>query len=908
MTPRGRIATLGVAVTCAVGTTAVVAVAGPTVAAAAAPPIGWNALRSGTTSDLNAVSFTDSLHGHAVGAGGIILATADGGGNWTRQYACAASTPCLPASRDRITNSLLAVSFVDAFHGWATGTGGTILATADGGATWTPQLACQETSAAVVRQYCKQLSADRVTADLHGVSFVDASHGWAVGAKETILATSDGGQTWVQQIACLWGPADAGIGRPCPARPDSSPPQDLRSVSFIDDSYGMVVGKGGFAVATADGGQAWTRILNRGELTLHSVTEVVRGYPNAPGMDPSMRSSTRMDTAHAVGMGGSLLISGGKGAYWYGTPGEDQFISQPPASEEDLNGVAFCDRLNGVAVGDDGTIERTTDEGVAWHIEPSGTSVSLRGVSLPDANDAFVVGNAGVILALHTAPIGLAVIGVSTHQLSTGGGLPVTITGKGFTAADEVSFGKAWAAGFSVDSDGQITAVPPPLPAGSVHVAVSARGMTSQEGDANLLHIFSPGGGAWTSVASCPTSCDGSAVRLRDGRVLVVGGHPTPDAYTDIQPTDAGAIFDPRTSTWTAIAPMHVARMEQSATLLADGRVLVAGGWSPPGQESLTANAEIYDPATGRWTLTGPMSYLRYNFSMVLLPNGRVLAAGGGLNHYMVDNANSAELFDPRTGRWSPTGSMHVDRAQNTLLLLRTGKVLTVGSNDNDPSAELYDPATGRWTPTGSMVGTPRTDVTATLLADGQVLVSGGRYVPPYPGRAPTVYPFAEVYDPTTGAWQPTGPMVVPRYEHEGVALPDGRVVVVGGAERTFRYCPPCDPLSDVEIYDPISGSWSQVTPAPDAESSPVAVLLGDGSVLVTGADGATAVFHPGQTPAEAAMRRPAWLAPVIGAALAIVLATGVVLALLIRRRRRPPNSRPPRATLPRHRPAVGAR
>lgn len=875
--------------------------------AAAAAPIGWNSLHSGTRADLNAVSFSDVRHGHAVGSDGTILATADSGTTWTRQYACAASTPCLSSSRDHLGDTLLSVSFVDASHGWATGSGGTILATADGGATWTPQLACQETSAAVVRQYCNQLSADRVTVDLHGVSFVDATHGWAVGDKETILATTDGGRIWVQQIACLWGPTGSGIDRPCPARPDDLLPQELRSVSFVDDSYGMAVGSDGFAVATADGGQAWTRVTGSGALTLQSVSEVVRGDPDPTEQVATKQSSTRMDTAHAVGLGGTLEVSGPKGVYWYGTPGEDRFSSQPPASEADLNAVAFCDRLNGVAVGANGTIERTTDEGAAWHTEPSGTPASLHGVALPDANDAFVVGDGGVILALHTQPVGLAVTAVSSRQLSTGGGMPITITGKGFTAADEVSFGKAWAAGFSVDSDHQITAVPPPLPRGRLHITVSSRGMTTVESEADLVSMVPPGGGTWTTLGSCPAGCDGSVVRLRDGRVLAAGGHPTPDAYTETQPTTAAAIFDPRTNSWIATAPMHIPRMEQTAVLLADGRVLVAGGLGHNDSSSVdgTASAEIYDPATGHWTMTGSMVQVRWNFASLLLPNGIVLVAGGGVNHYGVDNANSAEVYDPHTGRWRATGAMSNDRAQNALLLLRDGKVLTVGSLDNDASAELYDPATGRWTPTGTMVGTARADVTATQLADGRVLVSGGRYVPPYSGRAPTVYPFAEIYDPTTGSWRPTGPMVVPRYDHDAVALPDGRVVVVGGAERTFRYCPPCDPLSDVEIYDPISGSWSQVIPAPHEESSPNATLLADGSVLVTGADGATDVFRPEPTPAEAAANSTGWVIPLIAAVLAILLATTGVVVLVAGRRRRPPPGRPPRPAPLRERPTV---
>ena len=873
---------------------------------AAADSGAWSAQSSGTTADLLAVSFPDAAHGHAVGSGGTILATADAGRHWAPQYACALSSPCLASSRDLVTRRLLAVDFVDALHGWAAGDAGTILATTDGGRTWTSQLACAETSIEVVRQYCNPLSADHVTVGLHGLSFVDPLHGWAVGGKETILVTADGGRNWVEQIACLWDEPFGGVTRPCPPRPGDDTPRDFLAVSFVDAEHGMAVGTHGRAAVTGDGGQSWARAPGA-LLDLRAVTMLVRGYEN-PAQDPTEhhQPSERQDTTHAVGVGDALLVTGLKGTYWYGTGGSDEFTSQPPASDQDLNGVAFADRLTGIAVGDGGTIERTRSEGAVWRTDPSGTQAALRGVALPDANDAYAVGDGGVIRAMHTVPSGLAVTSVSPRQLPTSAQLPVTIAGSGFTGADEVNFGTAWARGFTVDSDRQITAMPPPLPAGPVHVTVTNHGMTSAVAAANAVTYVRPGGGTWTSTGQCPERCDGPAVLLRDGRVLIEGGH-TNAVYQDrADTTPAAELYDPASGRWTPTAPMHMPRLQHTATVLRDGRVLVVGGWTKPGSDQMTASAEIYDPATGRWTLTGSMHAPRFDFAAVLLPGGRVLVAGGGSSGWYV--STTAELYDPATGRWSETGSMHGPRIHATLLLLRTGKVLVIGNGGNDPSAELYDPGTGRWTETGGLE-VPRSRVTATVLQDGRVLVAGGRYLPDTPAAA-APYSFAEIYDPTTGSWRPTGPMVFARVNHAAVVLPDGRVVVVGGANLTMRYCPPCDPMSDVEIYDPAASVWSVVTPMHEARGNPTAVLLADGGVLVTGEDGASETFHAALTPAEAAASSTGWVVPLVAAlAVSIAVATAVVVVILRRRRRRrPPGPRPRTPPRPWRLPATAGR
>ena len=134
---------------------------------------------------------------------------------------------------------------------------------------------------------------------------------------------------------------------------------------------------------------------------------------------------------------------------------------------------------------------------------------------------------------------------------------------------------------------------------------------------------------------------------------------------------------------------MNAHRADHTATLLADGRVLVAGGYSPPAD---LATAEIYDPATGVWTPTGNLTMAREGAQAALLPNGQVLVAGGDFG------TASAELYDPATGMWTATDSLNVGRWSFTMALLATGKVLAAaglnGTATALASAELYDPGT----------------------------------------------------------------------------------------------------------------------------------------------------------------------------------------------------------------------
>src|SRR6202030_328882 len=170
---------------------------------------------------------------------------------------------------------------------------------------------------------------------------------------------------------------------------------------------------------------------------------------------------------------------------------------------------------------------------------------------------------------------------------------------------------------------------------------------------------------------------------------------------------------------------LTTARARHTATLLPNGKVLLAGGFDSSG-DALTS-AELYDPGSGTWTATGSLSTARYHHTATLLPNGKVLVAGG--QGTSTNAIASAELYDPASGTWTVTGSLNTARARHSATLLPNGKVLVAGGNDISSnalaSAELYDSTSGSWTFTGSL-NSARYVHTATLLPNGKVLVAGG--------------------------------------------------------------------------------------------------------------------------------------------------------------------------------------
>jgi hypothetical protein len=290
------------------------------------------------------------------------------------------------------------------------------------------------------------------------------------------------------------------------------------------------------------------------------------------------------------------------------------------------------------------------------------------------------------------------------------------------------------------------------------------------------------------------------------------------------------------------------ARFSHTATLLANNKVLIAGGMERNG--IWLDSAELYDPSSGRFTAAGKMRSRRAGATATLLPNGKVLIAGG--NEGPGSSVATAEIYDPATNTFAPAVDMSIPRGHAVGVSLKSGMLLIAGGSsrgDDDQlaSAEIYDPAAGKFTATGSM-HTARSSFSAVALKDGRVMVMGGYSGGQYPYHK--VEATAEVYDPATGSFTLTGRMTTPRYKHGAVLLPDGRVLVVGGSNedrRKYEY-------SSTEIFDPKTAKF---TAGPEMKFQrfklPAGVVaLRNGRVLVAGGaeqpelyDPATGVFVP---------------------------------------------------------------
>ena len=279
--------------------------------------------------------------------------------------------------------------------------------------------------------------------------------------------------------------------------------------------------------------------------------------------------------------------------------------------------------------------------------------------------------------------------------------------------------------------------------AGPVTVGASRKGAELAPGDAGVM-------GTLTLLSTLTFRSHGTYHFDLDsndatGDQLIANGVTikVPNAVLSITDLAGGILknaelYDMASGAWSATGSLANKRSAHTATLLPDGKVLVAGG--ELGLGSSLTSAELYDRASGTWTATGSLITARSFFTATLLLDGRVLVAGGRENL----NTASAELYDPATGMWTATGQMTSARELHTATLLPSGKVLVTGGNGNAvflTSAELYDPATGRWTLTGNM-GTGRGSHTATLLTDGKVVVAGGSTGIGVP------IALAELYDP----------------------------------------------------------------------------------------------------------------------------------------------------------------
>jgi large repetitive protein len=343
---------------------------------------------------------------------------------------------------------------------------------------------------------------------------------------------------------------------------------------------------------------------------------------------------------------------------------------------------------------------------------------------------------------------------------------------------------------------------------------------------------ISPAGGIWQPAAPLAEARERhAAVALRDGTVLVIGGWDGNRALSSAER------YDPATNRWTPAAPLATSRADHTATLLRDGRVLVVGGYTDGGGEGAwLATTEIYDPQADRWTPGAPLTSPRtgheavriYNASAspgaFIAANDHVLVAGG---RHAKGPLADAERYDPSADRWTPAGALATPRLDFTATALVNGHVLVAGGDDGQgttlASAERYDPQTNTWRPAAPM-GTPRAGHAATELNFGQIVAIGGIR---QEGGNGIILASTERYDFSSDRWVPTADLAVGRYQPLAVGF-GASILVVGATYSTGD-------SATAERYDVATNRWASAGRATSPHPHGTATALPDGRVLVVG-------------------------------------------------------------------------
>jgi len=320
--------------------------------------------------------------------------------------------------------------------------------------------------------------------------------------------------------------------------------------------------------------------------------------------------------------------------------------------------------------------------------------------------------------------------------------------------------------------------------------------------------FFDPAKNAFATASSMKDArTDHTATELRGGKILVAGGNGTSGSALS-----SAELYDPISGEFSAIASkMDTARAEHTATLIsgcncpADGKVLIAGGTTASGSLGSTLrSAELYDPATGKFTATGAMKATRARHSATLIASGplagNVLIAGGTSDESGGDLA-SAELYDPLTGQFTLTGRMNTARENHSATWLSpsvvsgtlAGNVLVAGGGDASAAsdrAEVFNPQTGSFSWVGAMT-VARTRQAAVLLASGEVLIAGGQ------SSDSDLLLSAELFDPAHSTFAPTGSMHNVHSSGTITMLESGNVLIAGGHSNW------------ADLYDPTAETFS---------------------------------------------------------------------------------------------------
>lgn len=452
---------------------------------------------------------------------------------------------------------------------------------------------------------------------------------------------------------------------------------------------------------------------------------------------------------------------------------------------------------------------------------------------------AIITATSGSVSGTATLTVTPAVvesIAITPNPASSGVGLSLQLTATG-TYSDGTMMNVSTTANWS--SSANSIATVGPTTGIITGVALGSTTITASIGTVTASAPLSITTNTWFPTGSLATSrSNHTATLLPNGKVLVAGGKVGTSGGLTPQVAASAELYDPVSGTWSATGSLTTARWEHTATLLANGTVLVAGGFDGTG--TVLSSAELYNPATGTWSSTGSLTTARASYTATLLSNGTVLAASGLSNNPAPApappqiNTASAELYDPVSGTWAATGSVIQPTTGGTATLLGNGKVLVDGGtyagtpNQGYPYDQLYDPVAGSWSAAASNPIPQLVSQTATLLPNGMVLIAGGNQGGASPGSSAA----CSLYDPVAGTWSATGSLSTMRANHTATLLPNGTVLVAGGIMNEYNAIAP-----GAEIYDPSSGIWSPAGTLAAPVAYQTMTLLMNGAVLVAGGE-----------------------------------------------------------------------
>ncbi len=472
------------------------------------------------------------------------------------------------------------------------------------------------------------------------------------------------------------------------------------------------------------------------------------------------------------------------------------------------------------------TVGFTTNQGVTWTVVEgsSGGSITADGLyTAPKIEGVFHVVATSIADITKNDQASITARAVSVNlkpgsanvQVGHSRSFEASIVG----TADE---GVTWsidegAAGGNIDDQGIYTA---PAATGTFTVRARSIADPSKSGTATVRAVAN--GFVLGPVSGVSGGWEVTATRLANGNVLVAGGR---SVYGD--PSRTAEVLDHASGRFDSTWYMNAARYGHTATLLPDGRVLIVGGWDY--DDYAFPGDEIYDPITRTFTSLGTLDPVTEH-AAIALPNGKVLVTGGD------DYANWAPVrfayeFDPVTNTSAYIGDMNNDRTGHTMVLLGNGKVLICGGwawSSALASVEIYDPATHTFTKMGPM-NSERWRHQATLLTNGKVLITGGMSSGSYLSSA-------EIFDPGTGQFTPVGSMKSVHMGHTASLLPDGRVLIAGGYDGN-------SPSVVSELFDPTTETFSYTGDLEFGRNDHRAVVMPDGSVLIVGG-GPSEVFR----------------------------------------------------------------